>query len=84
MRVELPDDAAANALASDGDMAALDDALSNLAEFDVRKSRVVEMKFFGGMTIPEIAHALGISEATVERDWKMARAWLIRRMQQHR
>lgn len=55
----------------------LDTALSKLADFDVRKVRVVEMKFFAGMTNQEVACALSISEATVERDWKLARAWLI-------
>ena len=55
----------------------LDTALSKLGEFDARKAQVVEMKFFAGMTNQEIADALGISDATVERDWKLARAWLI-------
>jgi RNA polymerase sigma factor (TIGR02999 family) len=55
----------------------LDEALERLAEFDARKARVVEMRFFGGMTFPEIAAALSVSLATVERDWKMARAWLL-------
>lgn len=82
VRVDLPEDIAAVALSPHADLAALDDAMSALAQFDERKSRVVEMKFFGGMTIPEIAQALAISEATVERDWKMARAWLIKRMQE--
>lgn len=56
----------------------LDAALEQLAAVDARKAAVVEMKFFGGMTTPEIARALGMSGATVERDWTMARAWLIR------
>ena len=55
----------------------LDAALSTLANIDQRKVRIVEMKFFGGMTNQEVAVALGISDATVERDWKLARAWLI-------
>jgi RNA polymerase sigma factor (TIGR02999 family) len=55
----------------------LDSALSKLAEFDARKAQVVEMKFFAGMTSQEIADALHVSDATVERDWKLARAWLI-------
>jgi len=56
---------------------ALDAALEKLAALDARKVQVVEMKFYGGMTNQEIALALGMSDATVERDWKMARAWLI-------
>lgn len=55
----------------------LDAALSRLADVDPRKVRVVEMKFFAGMTNEEVACALSISDATVERDWKLARAWLI-------
>lgn len=55
----------------------LDAALSRLADVDPRKVRVVEMKFFAGMTNQEVACALSISDATVERDWKLARAWLI-------
>lgn len=56
---------------------AIDQALSQLSSFDERKSKVVEMKFFGGMTNFEIACALSTSHATVERDWRLARAWLI-------
>ena len=55
----------------------LDSALTRLGDVDARKVRVVEMKFFGGMTNQEVSVALGISDATVERDWKLARAWLI-------
>jgi RNA polymerase sigma factor (TIGR02999 family) len=54
----------------------LHDALERLGETDPRKARIVELKFFGGLTTEEIAGALGISAATVERDWKFARAWL--------
>lgn len=60
------------------DVLDLDVALTSLAAIDERKSRVVEMKFFAGMTNQEIASAIGISDATVERDWKLARAWLIK------
>jgi RNA polymerase sigma-70 factor, ECF subfamily len=60
------------------DLIALDDALAELAKFDERKSRIVELKFFGGMTIEEIGEVLQISEGTVERDWNLARAWLYR------
>ena len=55
----------------------LDIALNTLMAIDDRKARIVEMKFFAGMTNQEVATALGISDATVERDWKLARAWLI-------
>ncbi|MBL8221660.1 MAG: sigma-70 family RNA polymerase sigma factor [Bryobacterales bacterium] len=58
----------------------LDTALNELTRIDARKARVVEMKFFAGMTNKEVARALGTSDATVERDWKMARAWLIQSM----
>jgi RNA polymerase sigma factor (TIGR02999 family) len=60
------------------DFLALDDALKNLAAVDARKSQVVEMRFFGGMTIEETAEFLGVSSNTVVRDWEMARAWLYR------
>jgi RNA polymerase sigma factor (TIGR02999 family) len=51
-------------------------ALDRLAKADKRKAQIVELKFFGGLTTDEIAETLGISRATVERDWKFARAWL--------
>lgn len=60
----------------DVDLIALEDGLARLAALDERKSRVVELKFFGGLTTGEIAEVLGISEATVEREWAFARAWL--------
>jgi RNA polymerase sigma factor (TIGR02999 family) len=58
----------------------LDAALDALAALDDRKAQVVQMKFFAGMTSQETAEALGVSDATVERDWTMARAWLIAHM----
>ena len=58
------------------DLVALDDALDRLAAIDVRKSKVIEMRFFGGLTAEETAEALGVSSLTVKRDWKMAKAWL--------
>jgi RNA polymerase sigma-70 factor (ECF subfamily) len=61
-----------------GDLLALDAALKSLAEIDPRKSNVVELRFFGGMTIEETAEFLGVSFNTVVRDWEMARAWLYR------
>jgi RNA polymerase sigma-70 factor, ECF subfamily len=58
----------------------LDDALTQLAAFDARKSEVAEMRFFGGLTLAEAGAVLGISVATVEREWQMARAWLYARL----
>ena len=62
------------------DIVALDLALDELACFDAQQCRVVEMKFFGGLTIAEIADALNVSTATVEREWFSARAWLYQRL----
>jgi RNA polymerase sigma factor (TIGR02999 family) len=58
------------------DVIAVDDALNRLSEFDPRKARILELHFFGGLTFDEIAVELDISERTIKRDWKMARAWL--------
>ena len=58
------------------DLVALDEALNSLAEFDPRRSRVVELKFFAGLTNRETAEVLKVSTETVERDWTIARAWL--------
>ena len=63
------------------DLVALDDALGGLANLDPQQSRIVELKFFGGLSIDEIAEVLGIGHATVERDWKLARAWLRRQLE---
>jgi len=62
------------------DLVALDDALEALAKLDERKARVVEMRFFGGLSVEESAHALDLSVETVMRDWKMAKAWLLREL----
>ncbi len=64
----------------DLELMALDDALTRLAGVDERKSRIVELRFFGGLTIEETAGVLGVSHATVERDFKMAKAWLSQAM----
>ena len=64
----------------DVDLLDLDAALSELAAFNPRKSRVAELRFFGGLSHDDVAHSLGVSRATVERDWHMARAWLYRRL----
>ena len=59
---------------------ALDDALQGLEQFDARKCRVVELRYFGGLTAEETAEVLGISVITVQRDWSSAKAWLLRAM----
>ena len=58
------------------DLLALDDALTALKELDPRQSRVVELRYFGGLTIPEVAEVLDLSPATVKREWMTAKAWL--------
>ena len=68
----------------DPDLIELDDALHSLATFDPRQSRVVELRYFGGLTIEETAEVLGLSSATVEREWSLARAWLRRELSNRR
>lgn len=60
------------------DIVALDDALKKLSEIEERKSQVVELKYFGGMTFDEVARVLNISKKTAQRDWRFARMWLLR------
>jgi len=62
------------------EVVALDDALQSLARLDERKSRLVELRFFGGLSIEETAEVLGVSPGTVMRDWTLAKAWLRREM----
>ena len=62
------------------DVIALDDALQALAAVDERKSQVIELRFFGGLTIEETADVLHVSPETVKRDWKLAKAWLRREL----
>lgn len=72
---------AAHVPASDrADVLALDEALQQLDQLDPRKSRIVEMRFFGGLSLEETAEALDVSVATVRRDWSLARAWLFREL----
>jgi RNA polymerase sigma factor (TIGR02999 family) len=78
-RVEL-DESVALAPHREEEVLALDEALEKLAKLDTRQAQVVEMRFFGGMTVKEVAAALGISTRTVEGDWTMARAWLLREL----
>lgn len=77
--VSLEENAVAGGVRS-ADLVALDDALNNLARFDERKLRVVEMRFFGGMSVEETAEVLRVSVPTVMRDWNTARAWLRREL----
>ena len=62
------------------DLIDLDEALEDLAKFDEQQSKIVELRFFGGLTLEETAHALGISAATVSREWTVAKAWLFQRI----
>jgi len=63
-----------------GDLVALDDALSAFAQVEPRRARVVELRFFGGLSVEETAEVLGISAPSVMRDWKLAKAWLVREL----
>ena len=63
------------------DLLALHHALEELSTFDPQQARIVELKFFGGLSIEETAEVLGVGHATVERDWKVARAWLRRKLE---
>lgn len=80
LRVTLPDDVVA-AAQQDPDVEALDEALEALAHLEPRQARLVELRYFGGLTIEETADALGVAPATAKRDWAVARAWLKRRLQ---
>ena len=74
------EEATAAAQESDVDLLALDDALTRLAALDERQAKVVELRYFSGLGIEETAEVLGISPATVKREWAMARAWLKREL----
>jgi RNA polymerase sigma factor (TIGR02999 family) len=65
---------------SSGQVVAIDDALQELAKVDARKAQVVELRFFGGLSVDESAEVLKISPETVMRDWKMAKTWLLREL----
>jgi RNA polymerase sigma factor (TIGR02999 family) len=69
------------ALERSTELCALDDALSRLAQHDPRRARVVELRFFGGLTVDETAGVLNVSPRTVAHDWQLARAWLLRELQ---
>ena len=74
------DEAATPLTDHDPELLDLDDALKRLAAMDERQSRIVELRFFGGMTVEEVAHVLKVSRTTVEADWRMARAWIRREL----
>jgi RNA polymerase sigma factor (TIGR02999 family) len=67
-------------ITGDADLLALNDALNDLYSTDERQAKIVDMKFFGGLSSPEVAEVLGLSRATVDRDWSTARAWLHREL----
>ncbi len=79
-KMELTEAAAVSA-EPDLDIIALDEAMKKLASMDERSARVVELRFFGGMSVEETAEVLGVAPATVKRDWTLARAWLLREIQ---
>jgi RNA polymerase sigma factor (TIGR02999 family) len=79
VRVTL-DEGVAEMPAADVALLDLDAALSRLATFDLRKSQIAELRFFGGLSLEETGHVLGLSIATVERDWQAGRAWLLAEM----
>ena len=72
------DEALAPAAERSIDLVALDDALKDLLTFDPRQSQIVELRFFGGLTIEEVGEVLDVSPRTVKREWRMAKAWLRR------
>jgi len=80
--VEL-DDAVILTKEKSAELIALDDALEKLAKFDKTKSRIVELRYFGGLTLEETAEALGIAPVTVSVNWRLAKAWLAREIRGH-
>jgi len=74
------DDAVVVGADRDADLVSLDEAMNTLAQFDARKARVVEMRFFGGLSVDETAEVLKVSSITVMRDWSTAKAWLYREL----
>ena len=79
--VRIPlDEAVLGSRARGVDVLALDDALASLSKIDSRKGRVVELRYFGGLSVEESAEVLGVSPETVMRDWKMAKVWLFREL----
>jgi RNA polymerase sigma factor (TIGR02999 family) len=79
-RLTLDASVAARSQAPDVDLLALDEALNRLAKMDSQQSQIIELRYFGGLTIEDTSEFLGISPATVKRSWASARAWLLREM----
>jgi len=80
-QVQVPlDEALLGTRARGVEVEALDEALTSLAKIDARKARVVELRFFGGLSVEETAEVLEISEETITRDWRMAKIWLFREL----
>jgi RNA polymerase sigma-70 factor, ECF subfamily len=80
-RRRVPLDAAVDYFEGQGlDVVAVHEALDRLAEVDARQAQVMTLRYFGGMTVSEVSEALGVSTVTVERDWRLARAWLVGRL----
>lgn len=75
------DDVALIAPDRSAELLALDDALGRLANFDQQKSRIVELRYFGGLTVEEVAEVLGIASITVKREWARAKLWLYKELQ---
>ena len=78
LRITLHEDALASNQAAD--LVTIDDALQALSQVDPRKAQVVELRFFGGLSVEEMAEVLSISPQSVKRDWKLARAWLLKEL----
>lgn len=78
-RIELHDDLQISAQ-RDEDLLAVDEAIAKLSERDPRQAKIVELRFFGGLTVAEVAEVLGVSKRTVEAEWTMIRAWLRREL----
>ncbi len=79
LRIPL-DEAREFAIDRDGDLVALDEALAGLAAVDSRKAQVIELRFFGGLSVAESAEILQVSEQTIMRDWRLAKVWLLREL----
>jgi RNA polymerase sigma-70 factor (ECF subfamily) len=84
LHVALPEGLLVAEDANGPDLVALDDALDALATFDARMAKVVELRYFGGLTLQETADTLGVSPDTVTRDWKLARMWLLGELRRER
>lgn len=78
-RIELDDDLCVSSR-NDEDILAIEEALEKLTELDPRQAQIVELRFFGGLTVAEVAEVMGVSKRTVESDWTMLRAWLRREL----